>query len=163
MLAIAHELPTSTENVSAFIVKHINDSPNTIGWYLLKDSLVSIEHIDAKVRRVKPEEIIEAKKKRKKFKNNVSGKNHVNNYGLSAAGINSKRSNMPFDEWVRKNPQLYWTIPNYIDWAIDACNKGIFSKVGLDKSYIPNFKKRIAERSPKEKPIILDISKFKDK
>jgi len=167
LINIARELPTSTQNVSAFMVKHVNDSPNKIGWYLMKDSLVSIEHIVPKVHKLEPEEIEEIKKtlkQKKKIKKIISGTtkiNHVDNYGLSAAGINTERSNMPFDEWIRKNPQSYETIPQYMAKAIDLFKKGIFKKVGLDKSYIPNFKDSIATQSPKEKPIILDLSNFK--
>ena len=83
LVVIAHELPTSAENESAFIVKHVNATPDKIGWYLMKDSLASIEHVDPKVRRVMIDDILKAKNRKKKIKNNISGRNHVNNYGLS--------------------------------------------------------------------------------
>ncbi len=169
LIVIAHELPTSKQDVSAFMVKHVNDSPSKIGFYLMKDSLVSIEHIDAKVKRLTKEELeeIEANKsanknkKKKKIKNDVAGKNHRRNYGLSAIGINAGRSNEPFADFVRKHPETYKTCQMYIDRIIELYNTGKFEKVGLDREYIFEFAETVAKQSPKEKPIILDISKIK--
>lgn len=161
----AHELPTSSDNVSAFIVKHVNDTPEKIGYYLFKGSLASIEHIEPKTPQIKEETVIKlvnGKKKKKKVGNNIGGKNHINNYGLSSAYINSLRSNTPFDEWVKNNPETYAACQIYIDRLIELYHAGKFKKVGLEKGYIKNFVELIRKKSPKEKPIVLDISKLKD-
>jgi len=158
----ARELPTSSDNVSAFVVKHVNDTPEKIGYYLFKGSLASIEHIEPKVPQVKDEIAIKPKKKKGKKGNNVSNKNNINNYGLSSAYINSKRSNMPFDEWIRQNPATYKACQKYVDRLIELYHAGKFAKVGLDKKYIYNFANKVRALSPKEKPIILDLSKLKN-
>lgn len=163
IVATAHKLPTSADNVSAFIVKHVNDTPEKIGYYMLKGSLVSIEHISPKVPRVNEDAVGTVKKKKKKKNcNSVSGKNHINNYGLASAHINSLRSNMPFDEWVREMPASYQACQKFVDRLIELYNAGKFKKVGLDKSYIPIFVKNVESLSPKEKPIVINISKLKE-
>ncbi len=163
IIQIARELPTSSDEVSAFIVKHANDTPERIGYYLFKGSIASIEHIEPRVSQVKEEPIIKiGKKKKKKAKNdgNVSQRNHINNYGLSSAYINSMRSNTPFEEWIRKNPQAYDSCQKYVDRLIELYKTGKFAQVGLNKSYITTFADRVRVNSPAEKPIILDLSKL---
>jgi hypothetical protein len=160
MVEIAHKLPTSVDNVSAFIVKHIDATPDKIGFYMLKDSVCSIEHIEPKTPRQETKYKIRNKKK-KKVGNNVAGKNHINNYGLCSVYINSKRTNIPFDEWVRQNPQVYKNCQKYVNRLITLYNNGTFKKVGLNRSYILNFVERINKMSPQDKPIILDISALK--
>ena len=162
MIATAHKLPTSTENVSAFIVKHVNDTPEKIGFYMLKGSLVSIEHIDAKVPQIKEEPLqkIKGKKKKKKAGNNSANKNHIKNYGLSSAYINSLRSNTSFDNWLRRMPVSYSACQKYVDRLIELYEEGIFAKVGLNKNYIFQFVERVQSRSPKEKPLIIDMHDF---
>ena len=161
IITIAHELPTSADSVSAFIVKHVDDSPEKIGYYLFKGSLASIEHIEPRVTQVKPEAEDTIKKKngkKKKAGNNVSGRNHINNYGLSSAHINSLRSNMPFDEWIRRTPQAYKAVQKFVNRLVELYLTGKFAKVGLEKSYIHNFVERVQSMSPKEKPITIKLS-----
>ena len=166
IIQIARRLPTSSDEVSAFVVKHVNDTPERIGYYLFKGSLASIEHIEPRVSQVKEESVIHKagknKKKKAKTNNTVSQRNHINNYGLSSAYINSLRSNMPFDEWVRQNPHIYKTCQKYVDRLIELYKTGKFAQVGLNKSYITTFADRVRINSPAEKPIILDLSKLKD-
>ena len=165
IIKIARELPTSSDNVSAFFVKHVNDTPEKIGYYLFKGSLSSIEHIEPRIPQVKEDVIKKAgKKKNKKAKTdgNISQRNHINNYGLSSAYINSLRSNMPFEEWIRKNPQAYAACQKYVDRLIEHYKSGKFDKVGLSKSYIKTFAEKVKTQSPAEKPIILDLSKLND-
>ena len=161
-LAKAREIPQSTEDVSAFVVKYVNDTPERIGYYLLKGSLASIEHIDPRVQQVKDNNIhVKKKKKHRKKKNSVSGnRNHLKNYGLASAYINSLRSNMPFDEWVKNNPMACKNCQKYVDRLIELYHAGVFDVVGLEKDYIYNFAEQVKKLSPKEKPIILDLSKL---
>ena len=164
IIRIARELPTSADNVSAFIVKHVNDSPEKIGYYLFKGSLSSIEHIEPRIPQIKEKTVQKAGKKKKKKTNSdglIGQRNHINNYGLSSAYINSLRSNMPFDEWIRKNPQAYWACQKYVDRLIEHYNSGKFNKVGLNRSYITNFANKVKLLSPAENPIMLDLSKLR--
>ena len=137
MVRIAHSLPTSKDSVSAFIVKSADETSDKIGFYLLKDYICSVDHIKAK---------------------NQGGKNKRKNYGLCSVYINSQKTNIPFDVWCRKHPETYKNCQKYIDRLIELYNKGIFAKVGLDKSYLYEFAETIKELSPAEKPLILDLS-----
>jgi hypothetical protein len=161
IIAKAREIPQATEDVSAFIVKYADDTPERIVTSLLKGSLASIEHIDPRVQQVKENIHIKKKKKHRKKKNSASGnRNHLKNYGLASAYINSLRSNMPFDEWVRKNPIAYKNCQKYADRLIELYRAGVFDVVGLEKDYIYNFAETVRAKSSKEKPIILDLSKL---
>ena len=107
--------------------------------------------------------LFRSKKKKKATTDGcISQRNHINNYGLSSVYINSLRSNTPFDEWIRKNPQAYAACQKYVDRLIEHYHAGKFAKVGLNKSYILTFAEKVKSQSPAEKPIILDLSKLKD-
>ena len=162
IIAKAREIPQATEDVSAFIVKYADDTPERIVTSLLKGSLASIEHIDPRVQQVKDNNIhVKKKKKHRKKKNSASGnRNHLKNYGLASAYINSLRSNMPFDEWVRRHPMIYKNCQKSVDRLIELYHAGVFDVVGLEKDYIYNFAEQVKKLSPKEKPIILDLSKL---
>lgn len=139
-------LPTSKDNVSAFVVKFSDQSNNKIGANLLTSGMCSIDHLVAK-------------------KN--GGPNKLSNYGLSGAEINSQKTNIHFDKWVRMHPEIRKNCQKYIDRLIELYKAGIFKKVSknqknkcLDKSYIEDFAKTIYEISPEENRIKLDISKL---
>ena len=140
LIRIARKIPTSTENLSAFIVKHYGDSREKIGFYLLKESVASIEHVLPKI---------------------CGGRNRLANYGLCCRYINAKRSNMPFADWVRENPQVYVNCQKYFNRLIELYNNGTFKKLGLDRSYIINLAKTVNKESPSEAPIIIDLSALK--
>ena len=137
----AVELPTSYENLSAFIVKYSNDTSSKIGYYMMKDSLISIDHIVPK-------------------KN--GGHNTIRNFGLSSAGVNREKSNIPFADFVRKHPETYENCQKHVDRLIELCNEGIFDKLEIPRSYIKEFAAHIFNLSPKEKKLVLDISKLKN-
>ncbi len=139
-------LPTSKDNVSAFIVKFSDQSNNKIGTNLLVSGMCSIDHLVAK-------------------KN--GGPNKLSNYGLSGAEINRQKTNIYFDEWVRKHPETRKNCQKQVDRLIELYRQGVFEKVSkkqknkrLDKSYIEDFAKTIYDISPEENRIKLDISKL---
>ena len=167
MIKIAQELPTSREDISAFFVKHADDTSSVIGSSLLEESLISKDHMVATTYRMSDEDKAEVAKmtslkkqkaKTREISNRKSGKQHISNYGLCAVGINKSKSNMPFDDYIRKHPQCYETIPKYFNRLVELYREGKFSEVGLDVSYIFEFADTIAEISPAEKRIILDTS-----
>lgn len=145
LMNIAYKLPTSTDEVSAFIVKYANDTPSYIGYNLLLGSVRSIDHLVAK---------------------NNGGKNKLFNFGLSSVRINTLKTNMPFDEWVRKHPEIYENAQKHFDILIDLYNEGIFDKVSqghrhkLTVQYIYDLADTLYAISPKEKPIVIDLSKL---
>ena len=169
IIARAHNLPTSTDSISAFIVKYVNDTPENIGYHLFEYSLCSIEHLDPRISQKAEKAKVKSKKgckkgskKGSKPRNNIAGKNSVKNYGLSAAHVNRGRSNMPFDQWIKKYPEAYMNCQKFINRLIELYNKGIFNKLGIKKEYILDFRDTVRRLSPPEKPLILDISMLKD-
>ena len=149
LLNIATKLPTSTNNSSAFIVKYANEDCGTIGFQLLKGSLCSVDHLVAK---------------------NNGGKNKLFNYGLCSSYINTEKTNIYFDQWVRLHPETRINCQKYVDRLIELYNKGVFAKISkgtekklnLTADYIYDFAETIKNISPEENPIILDLSKLKN-
>lgn len=140
----ALRLPTSRDNVSAFIVKYSDQNNNKIGTNIMISGMASIDHLVAK-------------------KN--GGPNKLSNYGLSGSEINRQKTNIYFDEWVRKHPETRKNCQKYVDRLIELYKQGVFEKVSrktkkIDKSYIEDFAKTIYEISPVENRIKLDISKL---
>ena len=141
LMNIAIELPTSYESLSAFIVKYSNDMNGKIGYYMMKDSLVSVDHLVPK---------------------KSGGHNSLKNFGLTSAGVNREKSNIPFAEFVKKHPETYENCQKYVDRLIELCNAGIFDKLQIPRSYIKDFADIIYKISPKDKRLVLDISKLKN-
>ena len=139
IIQIAHTLPTSTENVSAFIVKYAEDSSSRIGFCFFKDMMASIDHLCAK---------------------NNGGKNKLSNFGLCSVYINAKKTNIPFDEWCRQHPETAQNCQKHVDRLIELYHNNCFKKVGLDKNYIIDFAKTVKELSPKENPIVLNLKQL---
>lgn len=142
----SYRLPTSKDNVSAFIVKFSDQSNDKIGTNLLLSGMCSIDHLVAK-------------------KN--GGPNKLSNYGLSGAEINRQKTNIYFDDWVRNHPETRKNCQKQVDRLIELYKQGVFEKVSkkqknkrLDKSYIEDFAKTIYDISPEENRIKLDISKL---
>ena len=132
MTATAVSLPTSTEEVSAFIVKASRQSCEKIGYDLFKGAVGNIDHI-----------IVKSK----------GGENSVDNYLVSTCFINNQRSNMSVEDYMRKNPKTYTTLKKYFERLCVLYKKGIIKKVGLDRDYILNLARKMESLSPKEKPL----------
>lgn len=147
ILNLALKLPTSVEDESAFIVKYANDNCDKIGFSLFKGSICSVDHLVAK---------------------NNGGKNKLYNYGLCSTYTNMLKSNMPFDEWVKLHPETYDNCQKYVDKLIELYKNDVFEKISKDKKfkltadYIYDFADTVKKISPKNKPLILDLSKLKD-
>jgi len=142
----SYRLPTSKDNVSAFIVKFSDQSNDKIGTNLLLSGMCSIDHLVAK-------------------KN--GGPNKLANYGLSGVEINRQKTNIYFDDWVRSHPETRKNCQKQVDRLIELYKQGVFEKVSkksknkrLDKSYIEDFAKTIYDISPEESRIKLNISKL---
>lgn len=140
------KLPTSKDNVSAFIVKFSDKNNNKIATNILVSGMCSIDHLVAK-------------------KN--GGANKLSNYGLSGTEINRQKTNIYFDDWVRKHPETRKNCQKYVNRLIELYKQGVFEKISkkqknkkIDKSYIEDFANTIYEISPAENRIKLDISKL---
>lgn len=98
---IAKKLPDSTTNKNSFITKHHYSNSDTIGYYLLRPSIATIEHIKPTVHK---------------------GQNNMGNWALACEKDNNKRSDMSMELFLKRfepqNPQLYF------DDIIQAANAG---------------------------------------
>lgn len=98
---IANKLPDSTTNKNSFIAKHRYSDSDSIGYYLLRPSIATIEHIKPTVHK---------------------GKNNIGNWALACEKDNNKRSDMSLEVFLKRfepqNPQLYF------DDIIEAANAG---------------------------------------
>ncbi len=99
----AEKMPTSQNDVSAFVVKYADRSHQEIGERLVKLSVGTIEHI-------KPR--------------SEGGKNLVSNYMLECAGCNHERSSIPLGDWVDSHPEMKENAQKYIDEVINRINSG---------------------------------------
>lgn len=139
-------LPTSKDNVSAFIVKFYDQNNNKIGTNIMMSGLGSIDHLVAK-------------------KN--GGANRLSNYGLSGIEINRQKTNIHFANWVKMHSETKKNCQKQVDRLIELYRQGIFEKVSkkgknkkIDKSYIEDFVQTIYDISPEDNRIKLDISKL---
>ncbi len=103
ILKEAEKMPTSQNDVSAFVVKYAERSHQEIGERLVKLSVGTIEHI-------KPR--------------SEGGRNQVSNYMLECGGCNHERSSIPLGDWVDSHPEMKENTQKYIDEVIKRINKG---------------------------------------
>lgn len=142
LIQCATKLPNSSDSVSAFIVKSAESSAQKILYDLLYPSVGTIEHL-------KPSK--------------SGGKDNMSNYALASSLVNSQRAHMSFATWLRKHPEVYENCQKYVDRLIELYNAGVFKKVGLGKDYIIHFAALVYRLSPKEEPLVLDLSRIRKK
>ena len=114
---IAEELPKSQDNVSTFIVKYTQKDPKTkqektpyqLGLALVEPSVGSLEHIIPR----HPQD-----------KSQKGGENKFSNYIYASREWNTKRQNMPLDQWVTLHPEIKENMQKYMDAVIDKINNG---------------------------------------
>ncbi len=136
IIKTALKLPTSHEDISAFIVKAADYSSAKIGYNLIAASEGSIEHLIPYVK---------------------DGHDLISNYGLSSKYYNSERSDMPMAHYLRRNPKVYNNCQKQVDRLIELYNNGTFDKIGLSKWYIINFVQQMYKLSPPEKRMVLSL------
>ena len=140
MVQKAVKLPTSHENLSAFIMKCVEYSSDKIGYNIVAGSGGSIDHLVPYVK---------------------NGKDSLENYGISSAYYNSERAERSMVQQLRRYPKIYENCQKQVDRLIELCNNGTFKKVGLSKQYIINFAKRMYNLSPQDKRLELNLDKLK--
>ncbi len=139
--AMASQLPKSTNDFNAFVVKYANRSPQEIAARLLRPSVASIEHI----RPANPDSLdVEV------------GEDNLSNFMLASRDWNSGRSNTPLPEFIRKHPNIPKYSQRYIDDIIKSIHKGKLE----DCDWYPYvIKEKLYNES--EGLIDLDLSKYK--
>lgn len=126
LITIAQTLPTSQENVSAYILKTALETPDKIGHRLLWPSLASIEHILPK---------------------SCGGQDVLSNFGGATTRENSARKNIDFVEQLKRRPQARENCQKYIDRLVELYRQGVFYKNGISPKYIVDFRNTIYEQS----------------
>ena len=96
-------MPTSQNDVSAFVVKYSERSHKEIGERLVKLSVGTIEHIHPR---------------------SEGGRNVPGNYMLECGGCNHERQSIPLGDWVDAHPEMKENSQKYIDEVIKRINKG---------------------------------------
>ena len=139
MEKIAVQLPTSKENVSAFIMHSATHSSEKIGYDIFCGSVGTAEHLLPSLH---------------------GGSNYIDNLGLATSFLNSERGHRHMDTQLRKYPEIYENAQKYVNRLIELYNDGTFKKLGIDKSYILSFVSKMRKMAPAEHPLILDTSKL---
>lgn len=143
LLKKAEEVPTSSDGVSAFIVKYTQKNPNTkrertaydIAYRLIQPGQGTIEHIHPR---------------------SDGGRNRVSNYLWECAQDNNNRGSQPFSEFVKSHPGMAEkNIQQHIDEVIEIINNG-----GMEG--FRAYPLEVAETIKKETKgkVILDTSKL---
>lgn len=99
----AEKMPTSQNDVSAFIVKYAERGHKEIGERLVKLSVGTIEHIHPQ---------------------SGGGRDNISNYLLECGGCNHTRSSIPLADWVDEHPEMKENTQKYIDEVIRRINSG---------------------------------------
>ena len=132
MIQIAVKLPTSDDEISAFIVKASRKSSEKIGFDWLWGAVGDIDHVVCR---------------------SSGGKNKPLNYAITNHYENNKKSNKTYAQQLRENSENYESAIKYIKWFEWANNEGELRKVGLNAGYVKNFAANLVRLSPPEKPL----------
>ena len=93
ILDLSYKLPTSATSYNAFITKHEKSASDAIGYYLLRPSIATIEHVNPKSTK-------------------APGVNKIKNYVLACERCNNNRSSDDLKEYIKpfpiENQQLYF-------------------------------------------------------
>lgn len=93
ILDLSYKLPTSATSYNAFITKHEKSASDAIGYYLLRPSIATIEHVNPKSTK-------------------APGVNIIKNYVLACERCNNNRSSDDLKEYIKpfpiENQQLYF-------------------------------------------------------
>lgn len=106
----ARSLDNSTNDVNAFIVKYSRRSSQEIGKRIVEPSIMTFEHIIPQ-------------SKYEKIKGTKEGMNEFPNGLLTTSGFNGKRQDIPFLDWLEKNPNVPNYCQRYIDSVITLINR----------------------------------------
>lgn len=137
MLDLAETLPTSSNSLSAFIVKIQNESSEKIAYRILDPSMASVEHLTPA---------------------SLGGEDELYNFACASRKENTERGNLLFTTQLKKIPKTKVYAQKQMDRYIELANQGVFQKCKMPLSYIEDFKNKMYEKS--QGRIVLDTSKL---
>ncbi len=126
LMCIAQKLPTSRQNLAAYILKCSTDTNDKIGYRLVWASMATIEHL-------KPR--------------STGGTDDLANLGIASAIENSDRKSTDFTIQLQLRPNTPKYTQRVIDRLIELYNNGIFEKINLSPQYITGYVNTIYEES----------------
>lgn len=138
MLNLAETLPSSSNSLSAFIVKIQNESSEKIAYRILDPSMASVEHLTPA---------------------SLGGEDELYNFACASRKENTERGNLLFTTQLKKRPLTKIYAQRQMDKYIELANQGVFEKCKMPLSYIEDFKNKMNEKS--QGRIVLDTSKLK--
>lgn len=124
LIAIAENLPTSKDDVSAFVVKYSRSSNEEIAERLLRPSTATIEHVKPRAN---------------------NGEDSIYNYAAECAADNWEKGDTPVYEQVKKHPSMARNVQIHINQII----KLIKSKKA-PKLITPEYVEKISDTFEKE-------------
>src|SRR5574344_1261635 len=134
LMSIATQLPTSQENISAYILKIASEPSDKICHRLLWPSMATVEHI---------------------LPHSCGGPDIMANFGGACARENSARKSIPFVIQMKLRPDTSQYCQKYIDRLISLDKRGLCAKNGISYNYITDFKNTIYNQS--NHLIVLDL------
>lgn len=137
MLNLAETLPTSSNSLSAFIVKIQNETSEKIAYRILDPSMASVEHLTPA---------------------SLGGEDELYNFACASRKENTERGNLLFATQLKKRPKTKIYAQKQMDKLIELANQGIFKKCKMPLSYIEDLKNTMYEKS--QHRIVLDTSKL---
>lgn len=137
MIKSACKLPTSSQSLSAYILKITHEPSDKICSRLLWPSLASVEHL---------------------LPRSCGGADIMANYAGATTRENSIRKSIDFMEQLKLRPDTPKYCQQYVDRLIDLYKQGIFEKNKINPKYIIDFKNTIYKLS--NKTVDLDISEL---
>lgn len=140
MVQTALRLPTSKEDISAFIMKAVDYSSEKIGYDMVAGSMGSIEHLTPSKR---------------------GGEDSMANFALVSVAMNNERALRPFHQHLKMHPEIYINAQKQIDRLIELYNDGTFKKIGLSRGYILGLVSKLYKMSPPENRLEIDVSALK--
>lgn len=126
ILSIAQKLPTSSQDISAYILKMVLESPEKIGFRLLWPYMASVEHI---------------------LPRSCGGLDIMANFGGATTRENSARKSIDFVEQLKRRPNTPIYCQKYLDRLIELNNLGVFAKHRINPKYIEDFRNTIYTQS----------------
>ena len=123
---LARKLPTSSNSISAYIVKIAKESSDKIAYRLCWPYFASIEHIHPA---------------------SLGGANTLNNFGGACTRANSARQSIDFTEQLKLCPKTPRYCQKYIDRLLRYKENGTLRKCKISEQYILDFANAVKNES----------------
>ena len=137
MINVAYQLPTSSQNIYAYLLKIAQEPSEKICARLLWPSLASVEHL---------------------LPRSCGGADIMANFAGATTRENSMRKSIDFKEQLKLRPQTPKYCQQYVDRLIELYKQGVFARNKINPRYIVDFKDTIYKLSGNQ--IDLDISEL---